>query len=88
MLKNILLSTGSIDKKAEFLSSTKILDKMGFEFYATKGTADFMNGSGIKTNILHWPLDKKEPNTLSYIAEDKIDLVINIPKNIDRKSVV
>jgi len=85
--KNILLSTGPIDKKAEFLSSTKILDKMGFNFFATKGTADFMNHSGINADILHWPLEKKEPSTLSYIADDKIDLVINIPKNIEREEL-
>ena len=43
-----------------------------------------MNDSGIKADILHWPLEKKEPSTLSYIADDKIDLVINIPKNIEK----
>ena len=32
-------------------------------------------------------LEKKEPNTLSYIADGKIDLVINIPKNVDRKEL-
>ncbi|PKP57435.1 carbamoyl phosphate synthase large subunit, partial [Candidatus Atribacteria bacterium HGW-Atribacteria-1] len=38
--KTVLLSTGPIDSKAEFLESSKILEKMGFKFYATKGTAD------------------------------------------------
>ena len=28
---------------------------------------------------MNWPLDKKEPNALTYIQERKIDLVINIP---------
>jgi len=56
---------------------------MGFRFYATKGTADFMETNGIKADVLYWPLEKKEPNTLTYIAEGKIDLVINIPKNIE-----
>jgi carbamoyl-phosphate synthase large subunit len=85
--KTILLSTGPIDSKAEFLESTKKLDKMGYKFYATGGTADFMKANGIKAEVLHWPLDDKEPNTLSYIADGKIDLVINIPKNIKKEEL-
>jgi carbamoyl-phosphate synthase large subunit len=85
--KTILLSTGPVDSKMEFLESTKKLSQMGFKFYATKGTADFLKENGLKADILYWPLDKKEPNTLSYIADKKIDLVINIPKNIDKEEL-
>ena len=85
--KNILLSTGPIDSKAEFLESAKNLTKLGFQFYATKGTADFMKANGISSEVLFWPLEKKEPNTLSYIANGKIDLVINIPKNIEKEEL-
>jgi len=85
--KTILLSTGPIDSKAELLDSTKMLKKMGFKFYATKGTADFMETNGIKADALYWPLENKEPNTLTYIAEGKIDLVVNIPKNIEREEL-
>jgi carbamoyl-phosphate synthase large subunit len=46
-----------------------------------------MKDHGINAEVLHWPLDKKEPNTLSYIADGKIDLVINIPKNIEREEL-
>ncbi len=85
--KNILLSTGPIYSKAEFLDSAKLLTEMGFNFYATKGTADFMKANGIKSKTLYWPLEKKEPNTLSHIANGNIDLVINIPKNIEREEL-
>ena len=85
--KNILLSTGPIDSKAGFLNSAKILTAMGFKFYATKGTADFMEANGIKAEVLYWPLENKEPNTLSYIANRQIDLVINIPKNIEKEEL-
>ena len=85
--KTILLSTGPIDHKAEFLESTRMLDKMGYKFYATKGTADFMKANGVKAEVLYWPLENKEPNTLSYIANGKIDLVINIPKNIEKEEL-
>ena len=85
--KTILLSTGPIYSKAEFLESTKILQQKGYKFYATKGTADFMKKHGLKAEILYWPLEKKEPNTLTYIADGKIDLVINIPKNIEKEEL-
>jgi carbamoyl-phosphate synthase large subunit len=85
--KNILLSTGPIDTKAELLNSIRVLEKLGFNFYATKGTADFMAANGIKSKILKWPLDNTEPNTLSYIADGKVDLVINIPKNIEKEEL-
>ena len=85
--KTILLSTGPIDNKAEFLESSKILEKMGFKFYATKGTADFMKVNDIKVKVLYWPLENKEPNTLTYIANKKVDLVINIPKNAQKEEL-
>jgi len=85
--KTILLSTGPVESKIEFLESTKKLSEMGFRFYATKGTADFLKENGLKADILHWPLDKKEPSTLTYIADKKIDLVINIPKNIEKSEL-
>lgn len=85
--KTILLSTGPINSKYEFLENTRILDRMGFKFYATKGTADFMRSNGIKAEILYWPLENREPNTLSYISDGKIDLVINIPKNIEKEEL-
>jgi carbamoyl-phosphate synthase large subunit len=85
--KTILLSTGPIDSKAELLGSTKILKNMGFKLYATKGTAEFMKENGIDSKILYWPSESKEPNTLSYISDGKIDMVINIPKNIEKEEL-
>jgi carbamoyl-phosphate synthase large subunit len=85
--KTILLSTGPVDCKADFLSSTRMLQAMGYRFYATRGTADFMKENGIDAEVLFWPLEEKEPNTLTYIAEGNIDLVINIPKNIEKEEL-
>jgi len=85
--RTVLLSTGPIDSKAEFLESSRILEKMGLKFYATKGTADFMRANNIKAKVLYWPLENKEPNVLTYIANKKIDLVINIPKNAQKEEL-
>ena len=85
--KNILLSTGPFESKALFLPNAKKLQDLGFNLYATRGTADFMKYHGIDSKVLHWPLEKKEPNTTTYIAERKLDLIINIPKNIEEEEL-
>ncbi|RJP62727.1 MAG: carbamoyl-phosphate synthase (glutamine-hydrolyzing) large subunit [Ignavibacteriales bacterium] len=82
--KSVLLSTGTPKDKAEFLDGAKILHKKGLKFYATKGTADYLNSNGMECEVLYWPFDNKEPNILTYLSEGKIDLVINIPKNEDK----
>ncbi|MBI3027020.1 carbamoyl-phosphate synthase (glutamine-hydrolyzing) large subunit, partial [Candidatus Woesearchaeota archaeon] len=78
---NVLLSTGPIKSKAYLLESIRKLAEMGFNLFATYGTARFLEENKIKATVLHWPDEKKEPNTLTYLQERKIDLVINIPKD-------
>jgi len=80
--KNILLSTGPIESKVELLKSISLLIKKDYKLYATKGTQEFLKRNGIDATILHWPDQNKKPNTLDYLKENKIDLVINIPKNL------
>jgi carbamoyl-phosphate synthase large subunit len=82
--KSVLLSTGTIKDKTEFLEETRKMHNMGMKLYATKGTADFLCANGIQTDVLLWPLEKSEPNILTYLNEGKIDLVINIPKNEEK----
>ncbi|MBN2088277.1 carbamoyl-phosphate synthase (glutamine-hydrolyzing) large subunit [candidate division KSB1 bacterium] len=86
-IRTVLLSTGTIESKAEFLESTRLLQQLGIKFYATQGTAEFMRLNGIESTILHWPLEKQEPNTLDYIQNGKIDMVINIPKNYQEEEL-
>ncbi|MFQ6037171.1 MAG: carbamoyl-phosphate synthase (glutamine-hydrolyzing) large subunit [Candidatus Aminicenantales bacterium] len=81
--KNVLLSTGPFESKAKFLPQAKKLEELGFRLFATRGTADFMKYHGIHAQVLYWPLEKKEPNALTYISEGRLDLIINIPKNIE-----
>ena len=85
--KNVLLSTGPVKSKAYLLESAKQLRKMNFNLYATKGTHDFLKRNGVDTKVLFWPLEKKEPNTLTYLKERKIDLTINIPKNFEEEEL-
>ena len=80
--KNILLSTGPARSKIETLSSARMLAERGFVLYATRGTHKFLTENSIESTLLHWPDEGKSPNTLDYLREKKIDLVINIPKNL------
>lgn len=85
--KAVMLSTGNLKQKAQLLPVTRKLYELGLKFYATKGTADFLKANEMDATVLHWPLEKKEPNVLTYLNEGKIDLVINIPKGTDLKEI-
>jgi carbamoyl-phosphate synthase large subunit len=79
--KKILLSTGPLANKIEFQDSAKRLSELGYELYASEGTADFMEKNGVKVTRLHWPLEKKEPNIATKLRAREFDLVINVPKD-------
>jgi carbamoyl-phosphate synthase large subunit len=85
--KGILLSTGPMESKIKFLSKAVKLKEMGYDLFATPGTNGFLKNNGIETTLLHWPLDKKNPNVNDYLLNRKIDLVINIPKNNQRQEL-
>ena len=82
--KRVLLSTGDSRSKADILPAVQELQKKGYKIYATQGTADYLNFNGIEATVLHWPDTGRQPNTLDYIKERKIDLVVNIPKNLSK----
>jgi carbamoyl-phosphate synthase large subunit len=80
--KNILLSTGPMRSKVELVESCRLLSEKGYNLFATKGTADFLKMNNIEATVLYWPDEDKKPNTLDYIKNKMIDLVINIPKDL------
>jgi len=80
--KNIMLSTGPARSKIELLSSARMLADRGYGLYATRGTQQFLADNGIAAVVLHWPDEPAQPNVIDYLKERKIDLVVNIPKNL------
>lgn len=86
-LKSILLSTGPIESKAAFLTGAHMLADLGIKFFATKGTAEFLEKEGLKTDSVFWPLENKKPNALDIIKNREIDLVINIPKDFQKEEL-
>lgn len=83
-LTSILVSSGSIESKAELLESMRIFRDLGIQFFATGGTAKFMQANGFNVQQLYWPLEKKTPNAVDYIKNGLVDMVINIPKSYQR----
>ena len=84
--KNILLSIGSFKDKMEMLPSVRKLHQLGYNLFATSGTADFLEEHGIKVKYLEVlgseEKDQKSEYSLSqHLATNMIDLYINLPSN-------
>ncbi|XP_076085937.1 multifunctional protein CAD-like [Mytilus galloprovincialis] len=85
--KNILLSIGSFKDKTELLPAIKALEQMGYNLYASMGTADFLSEHGVKIQGVDWPYEDTgecrnggEQRTIAdYLADKMFDLVINLP---------
>jgi carbamoyl-phosphate synthase large subunit len=82
--KNILFSSGDARSKIELLQSARMLVERGYNIFATPGTAKFLADNEVPATVLYWPDEEKTPNTLEYLKNRKIDLVINIPKNLSK----
>ena len=86
--KNILISSGPSRGKIELLQSAKMLKEKGYSIFATEGTHRFFQDNGIENTLLHWPDEEdRHPNTIEYLKEKKIDLVVNIPKNYTKREL-
>ncbi|MBO5538082.1 MAG: carbamoyl-phosphate synthase (glutamine-hydrolyzing) large subunit [Prevotella sp.] len=81
--KSILLSTGGAKQKAEMLDSARLLVEHGYELYATGGTSAYLTDNGIPNTRVYWPSDEEQhPQALTLLHEHKIDMVVNIPKDL------
>jgi len=82
--KSVLISGGPIQSKVTLLPAVELLVKKGYTIFATQGTHRFFAENGVPSNLLYWPDELQEPNVLTYLKEKKVDLVINIPKNLSK----
>jgi len=81
--KTVLLSTGGAKQKAEMLDAAKMLLQHSYELYATGGTSKYLTENGIENTLVYWPSDEgKAPQALDLLHEKKIDMVVNIPKDL------
>ena len=80
--KNILFSTGPAKSKAELLETARLLHEKGYNLFATGGSQKFLVDNGVPATLVYWPNEEKSPNTIELLQQKKIDLVVNIPKNL------
>lgn len=85
--KTVLLSTGTPRQKADMLDAAHRLHNHGFTIYATEGTCRFLNENGIPAIRAYWPTQpESQPQVLQLLHDKKIDLVVNLPKNLSSPS--
>ena len=81
--RSVLLSTGGYKQKVDMLDAAQLLHSKGYALYATQGTHDMLAENGIPSTLVFWPTDEgKQPQALDLLHERKIDMVVNINKNL------
>ena len=81
--KSILLSTGTAKDKAAMLDAARTLIEHGYELYATGGTSRYLTENGIENTTVYWPSQEgQHPQALELLHQHKIDMVVNIPKDL------
>jgi carbamoyl-phosphate synthase large subunit len=75
----VLLSLGGELNKARFITSAKMLTKLGLTIYATHHTANYLQSQQIGAKRLYKLHElPQEPNIKTFLLKKKIDLVIII----------
>lgn len=85
--KGVLLTIGTFENKVAFLPAARQLVRLGFDLYATEGTSAFLKENNIKNTLVHKISNGHKPNLLDVMAQKKIHLVINIPKNYSHEEI-
>ncbi|OJD17100.1 protein pyrABCN [Emergomyces pasteurianus Ep9510] len=84
--KNILFSIGSFKEKLEMLPSIRKLHALGYNLFATAGTADYLKEHGLPVKYLEVLAGeeedlKSEYSLTQHLANNLIDLYINLPSS-------
>ncbi len=84
MSGNVLISVGGTELKRKTLNAVRKLAEMGYSIFATEHTAEFLSKHGLeKVTILYKMMEReRKPNISDYLADRKIDLIINIPSSL------
>ncbi|KAG5291411.1 carbamoyl-phosphate synthase [Histoplasma ohiense] len=84
--KNVLFSIGSFKEKVEMLPSVRKLHALGYNLFATAGTADYLKEHGLPVKYLDVLAGeeedlKSEYSLTQHLANNLIDLYINLPSS-------
>ncbi len=84
---SVLISSGGARQKVALLEPARKLHRKGYTICATEGTHRFLNENGIPAIRVYWPTEEGQPQLLDMIRSHKIDMVVNIPKNLSDKEI-
>ena len=73
----VIISVNKKDRKT-IAPVAKALEKLGFEIFATRGTARDLYNEGILANVV-LKVHEGHPNIVDMISAHKVDLIINTP---------
>jgi cytosine/creatinine deaminase len=76
--KNVLVSAGKLSDKERMFPALQKLSKLNVELFATPGTYRFLKQKGVENLELHKIADRREPNIRTFLAENRLDLIINV----------
>ncbi len=79
--KNVLLTIGKLEDKIDLLPAIEALKNLGFCFFATARTHEFLSSRNIPSALLHKISEPRSPNIKEYLENKRVDLVINIPQH-------
>ena len=87
--KNVLFSSGAVRSKVDLLDASKRLAAKGYQLFATRGTAQFLQENGIEATAVFWPDEEVENplNIMNLIQEHAIELIVNIPKDHTKREL-
>lgn len=86
--KNIMISSGGTKSKVDLLDACRLLQKNGYNLFATGGTHKFLEEHEVDSTFVAWPDDEKAVLKVNdMIAEKKFDLIVNIPKNLTEREL-
>ncbi len=75
--KKIIVSVNDADKQ-EMIPLAKRFEKLGYEIYATRSTADVLRENGVKAMKVN-KINQESPTVMDLLLEHKIDIVIDTP---------
>lgn len=74
----VYVSVADDDKHAA-IELARRLKTIGFEIYATKGTADVLRSNGVDSTVVFRISEHGSPDALSLMREGRVQLIINTP---------
>ena len=65
--------------KEQIAEVAKELSAMGFNLFATPGTADAIRNSGTEVTTVYRIADRKHPDALDLMRKGEVSFIVNVP---------